>query len=121
MAQREVKRYSLVFKKQVVAEYEAGASISSLMKRYGIRGKQTISRWIAKYSQSGVRHKMTEVIDPHAQAELEALKDRVADLESLVAQLSLDKLMLESSLKVAEKALGYEVKKSPEPRSSNRR
>jgi hypothetical protein len=34
-------------------------------------------------------------------------------LEQLVAQLSLDKFMLESTLAVAEEELGYEVKKKP--------
>ena len=55
MAHQEIKRYSLPFKKQVVQEYEAGASISSLQRKYGIGGNQTIRNWITKYSQKESR------------------------------------------------------------------
>jgi transposase-like protein len=112
MAEREYKRYSLTFKKQVVQEYEAGASVPSLMRKYGITGKQTIRNWIKKHSEKGSRTAMKEITDPRTQAELEALKEKVDTLEQLVSQLSLDKFMLESCLKVAERELGYEVKKS---------
>jgi transposase-like protein len=112
MAQREIKRYSLTFKKQVVREYEAGASVPSLMRKYGITGNQTIRNWIRLHSEKGSRTAMKEITDPQTQAELEALKEKVEALEQLVSQLSLDKFMLESCLKVAERELGYEVKKS---------
>lgn len=112
MAQREIKRYSLTFKKQVVREYEAGASVPSLMRKYGITGKQTIRNWIKLHSQKGSRTAMKEITDPQVQAELEAQKEKIDALEQLVSQLSLDKFMLESCLKVAERELGYEVKKS---------
>jgi transposase-like protein len=112
MAQREIKRYSLTFKKQVVREYEAGASVPSLMRKYGITGNQTIRNWIKRHSEKGSRTAMKGITDPQTQAELEVLKDKVEALEQLVSQLSLDKFMLESCLKVAERELGYEVKKS---------
>ena len=112
MAQREIKRYSLTFKKQVVREYEAGASVPSLMRKYGITGNQTIRNWIKIHSEKGSRATMKEITDPQTQAELEALQEKVDALEQLVSQLSLDKFMLESCLKVAERELGYEVKKS---------
>jgi transposase-like protein len=112
MAQRGIKRYSLTFKKQVVREYEAGASVPSLMRKYGITGNQTIRNWIKLHSEKGSRTTMKEITDPQTQAELEALKEKVDALEQLVSQLSLDKFMLESCLKVAERELGYEVKKS---------
>jgi len=112
MVQREIKRYSLTFKKQVVREYEAGASVPSLMRKYGITGNQTIRNWIKLHSEKGSRTAMTEITDPRAQAELASLQEKVDALEQLVSQLSLDKFMLESCLKVAERELGYEVKKS---------
>jgi transposase-like protein len=106
MVQREYKRYSLTFKKQVVREYEAGASVSSLMRKYGITGNQTIRNWIKLHREKGSRTAMTEITDAQAQAELEALKEKVDTLEQLVSRLSLDKFMLESCLKVAERELG---------------
>ncbi len=55
---------------------------------------------------------MKQITDPHVQAEMETLKNKVESMEKLIAQLSLDKFMLESCLKVAERELGYEVKKA---------
>ena len=62
MTERVIKRYSMAFKKQVVQEYEAGASIEGLRRKYGISGKQTVRNWINQYGRTGVRHRMT-VID----------------------------------------------------------
>jgi transposase-like protein len=67
MAPREIKRYSLTFKRQVVREYEAGASVPSLMRKYGITGNQTIRNWIKIHSEKGSRIAMTEITDPRAQ------------------------------------------------------
>jgi len=112
MAKKEIKRYSLTFKQQVVQEYEAGETVTSLMRKYGITGNQTIRTWISQYSRKGNSAPMKQITDPHVQAEMETLKNKVESMEKLIAQLSLDKFMLESCLKVAERELGYEVKKS---------
>jgi transposase-like protein len=45
---KTIKRYSDAFRRQVVAEYEAGSSIAQLQKKYGITGGQTIQAWIKK-------------------------------------------------------------------------
>jgi len=119
MAENTIKRYSLTFKQQVVREYEGGASVAELMRKYGIGGKQTIRTWIQHHSRKGRRTVTKEINDP--QAEVETLKEKVASMEKLVAQLSLDKFMLESCLKVAERELGYEVKKSDATKRSNKR
>jgi hypothetical protein len=47
-----------------------------------------------------------------------ALEDRVRELETAVAQLTLEKIVLESSLAEAEKLLGMDVKKNDVPPSS---
>jgi transposase-like protein len=121
MTERIVKRYSMAFKRQVVQEYEAGASMEGLRRKYGISGKQTVRNWIDQYGRTGVRHQIMEIEDADVQAEKQVLQARIANLEKLVAQLSLDKLMLESTLVVAEKELGYPVKKKRAPKSSRKR
>ena len=121
MAERIIKRYSMAFKKQVVQEYEAGASIEGLRRKYGISGKQTVRNWINQYGRTGVRHQMIAIDDADVRAENQVLQERIANLEKLVAQLSLDKLMLESTLTVAEKELGYAVKKKRATKSSRKR
>jgi transposase-like protein len=121
MTERVIKRYSMAFKKQVVQEYEAGASIEGLRRKYGISGKQTIRNWIDQYGQTGVRHQIMVIDEADVQAQNQVLQERIANLEKLVAQLSLDKLMLESSLAVAEQELGYAVKKKQVTKSSRKR
>ena len=121
MTERVIKRYSMAFKKQVVQEYEAGASIEGLRRKYGISGKQTVRNWIDQYGQTGVRHQMMVIDAADVQAQNQVLQERIANLEKLVAQLSLDKLMLESSLAVAEQELGYAVKKKQATKSSRKR
>ena len=116
MEKQVVKRYSLAFKKQVVKEYEEGASLTELQKKYGIKGSMTIKRWVDQYSKEGVRHKLMVIQRPEEQEEVKYLRDRNAQLEKVVAQLTLDKVMLESTLKVAEGKLGVELKKSIEVR-----
>lgn len=113
-----IKRYSVAFKKQVVKEYEAGHSASSLQRRYGFSNPHMVVKWVNKYGREGVRHKLMVVQTPQEQERIKELEARIAELEKLAAQLSLDKFMLECSLAVAEKELGHEVKKkSPTPSS----
>lgn len=117
-----VKRYSLAFKKQVVDEYEAGASATSLRKKYGLSNTHLVVKWVEKFSREGVRHKLMVIQTPEEQKREKELAARVAELEKLVAQLSLDKFMLESSLAVAEEQLGQTVKKKrPTPSSTKRK
>lgn len=52
--------------------------------------------------------------------EVEVLQERIAALEKLVAQLALDKLMLESTVTVLEQR-SEPVKKKNDTRSSTRR
>lgn len=118
MGEKVIKRYSMAFKKQVVQEYEQGAEIVALQRKYGISNGPTVTRWIKQYSRAGVRHKLMHIQQPEEQEQLKALQQRIAKLEKLVAQLSLDKFMLESSLAVAEEQLGYELKKKSVAKSS---
>ena len=91
MVEKIIKRYSMAFKKQVVQEYEQGAAITALHRKYGIPPGSTIKRWITQYSREGVRHKMIHIQRPEEQEQVKELQARVAELEKLVAQLSLDR------------------------------
>lgn len=114
-----VIRYSEAFKRQVVREYEAGVSAYRLGAKYGIKGKSTISSWVKKYGREGSRHELMVIQKPEEREEVQALKARIKQLESALAQTMLDKLMLESLLETIEAEEGIEVKKNiVRPRSS---
>ena len=107
-----VKRYSEAFKLQVVREYEGGRSLYELGEKYGIGGGNTIRSWVEKYGREGVRHKLLVIQSPEEQQQVKRLQARNDQLEKLVAQLLLDKVMLETTLKVAEEQVGVDLKKS---------
>ena len=106
-----IKRYSEAFKQQVVREYEGGGSIHGLSEKYGIHGGNTIRGWLKKYAREGIRHKLLLIQSPEEQEQVKQLKSRTSQLEKLVAQLMLDKVMLETTLQVAEAQLGVDFKK----------
>ena len=112
MKKETVRRYSLAFKQQVVREYEAGASIYSLRDKYGIGSHLTAQRWIERYGRSGYRSELVVIQTVEDQQGLKALKRRVAELESALAQSTLDNRMLEATLTVASEALSLDLKKN---------
>ena len=112
-----IRRYSEAFKKQVVREYEGGASAGSLREKYGIKGRSTINTWVKKYGREGSRYKLMVIQKPEEQNRVKELEKRVQELEKALAQVMLDKLMLESLVEVIEEEEGLEVKKNIAPRS----
>lgn len=112
MKKETVRRYSLAFKQQVVRKYEAGASIYSLRDKYGIGSHLTVQQWIERYGRSGYRAELVVIQTVEDQQGLKALKRRVAELESALAQSTLDNRLLEATLTVASEALRLDLKKN---------
>ncbi|MCB0198102.1 MAG: transposase, partial [Anaerolineae bacterium] len=81
-----VIRYSEAFKREVVREYEAGASAVQLRRKYGIKGGSTVSRWVKQYGREGSRYELMVIQKPEEQAEVKRLQERVKQLESALAQ-----------------------------------
>ena len=112
MKKRVMKRYSEAFKRQVVSEYEAGHSVFTLQRKYGITGNGTIERWVKQYAHASLRHELVVIQRGDERERQRAMETRVRELETAVAQLTLEKIVLETSLVEAEKLLGFEVKKN---------
>ena len=117
MDERYIKRYSEAFKKTVVREYEAGESIEQLRRRYGIGGTSTVQRWIKNYGVAGLRHEVVVMQRADEQQREKLLEARVKELEVALAQLTLDKMMLETTLEVAGEMYGADIKKKCAPKS----
>jgi transposase-like protein len=114
-----IKRYSEAFKKTVVKEYETGETVEALRQRYGIGGGSTIQRWVKKYGVAGLRHEVIIMQRADEQQREKLLEARVKELEAALAQLTLDKLMLETTLEVAGELYGEDFKKKYAPKSLN--
>ena len=94
--QKTIKRYSDAFRRQVVAEYEDGATISQLQKKYGITGGQTIQTWIKKYAREGLRHDLVRIQIADEINRIKELEDQVQELEQALGKVMLDRIKLES-------------------------
>ena len=94
MGRETIKRYSIAFKKHVVSEYESGDTLYELKKRYGITGATTINKWVERYGREGPRHKLMVIQQPEEQNRVRELEEKIKHLESVVAQLSIDKFLV---------------------------
>jgi len=65
-----------------------------------------------------LRHELVVIQRADEREHQKALEARIRELETAVAQLTLEKIVLESSLTEAEQLLGMEVKKNDVPPSS---
>jgi transposase-like protein len=91
---KPVIRYSEAFKIKLVAKIEReGLSFGEARRKYGIRGCDTVSRWVRRYG-NGSRGKIIRVETPEQIDEVKRLKERVKRLESLLADANID-LVLE--------------------------
>jgi transposase-like protein len=106
------KRYGEAFKQQVVKEYEAGASVNSLQKKYDIRGSATIAGWIKKYARDGFRHEMIQIQTTEDIQRIKTLEDKIQELEQALGKIMLEKLKLESTVEELEESYGVEIKKT---------
>ncbi len=116
---KTIKRYSEAFKMEVVAEYEAGANVFSLQKKYGIVGGQTIQGWIKKYATQGYRTEVIRIQKAEEADRVRELEKQVKELEQALGKMLLEKLKLESILEVLQENESDVVKKNAPPSSSN--
>ena len=112
MQKETVRRYSQAFKQQAVGEYESGASIYSLMQKYGIGGHKTVQNWIKKYGSAGIRNELVVIQTVDDQLEVKAMKKRMAKLESALAETVLENRMLGTTIDVASQSLGIDIKQN---------
>ena len=121
MAKQVYKRYSEAFRIQVVREYEqAGMSLTKLHQRYGV-SIHTLKKWIAKYSTQGLRYNLMTIQTPEERDRVKELEAENARLKLLVADLTLEKAILESTIAVIEETYGIDAKKNEQTSSNGRR
>lgn len=112
-----IRRYSQAFKQQVVQEYEAGASIYSLRQKYNIGSTKTVKQWIAQYSREGYRKELVIIQGPEDQASFKAMKRRISELETALAESVLENRLLQTTVSIASEQLGIDLKKNFGPPS----
>jgi transposase-like protein len=120
MAKTKVyKRYSESFKRQVVAEYEEGASPATLCRKYGIGSANSVRTWVKKYAAESVRYETVHVQTPDEADQLRQLERERDLLQRAVADLTVENLLLEGQLRVYQETCGEAPLKKNEPASSS--
>ena len=103
-------RYSEAFKNQVLQEIESGAlNFTTARQKYGIRGVQTIQSWAKKYGSFGILPKIIRVESPNERDQIKALKDQIKQLKNALADVTLDRVIAESTLEVICEQRGLDV------------
>ena len=113
-----IKRYSEAFKRQVVREYEDGATITALRRKYGIKGACTIQRWIRIYGQDGLRHHLMHIQSPEEADQVRKLQQEIQRLQEALAQTMLEKIAAEKTLALYQETFGTDLAKKNGPGSS---
>lgn len=102
---RPAVRYSESFKLEIVRELERElAPVEQVRRKYGI-GQRTIQHWIAKYG-NGTRGKVIRVDTPKTIDETRQLKQRIRQLESALADASVDLALEKAYTRIACKRAG---------------
>jgi transposase len=108
--QRVIKKYSSAFKLKVVNEIESGKlSIYQAQEIYDIGGGGTISRWIKNLGKNHLLSKIVRIEMKDENDKLKELKDRVRQLEKLLANKELDGLMNEAFLELLAEDHGVDL------------
>ncbi len=99
-------RYSEAFKMEVVRELEDNdLPFDHAKRKYGIRGNDTIRRWVGKYG-NGSRGKVIRVQRPEEIDEMKRLKERVRRLETALADANVDLALERAYTRLACKRAG---------------
>lgn len=117
--QKTTLRYSISFKQKVVQEIEEeGLSFSQAARRYGIRGGQTLQKWVLTFGKNHLLNKIVRV-------EMKGEKDRVKELEAEIKKLKialadavLAKDALETLVEIVDEHYQTDVKKNLGPQQS---
>ena len=106
-------RYSESFKLHVISEIESGhLTIYGARRRYGIRGGETIQKWLRIYGKNHLLGKVLRVESPEEKDRIKELEAKVRELESALAHSQVKLFAYESLVDVAEKHYKADFKKN---------
>jgi transposase len=109
---RQSVSYSISFKQQVVQEVEQGASKGSVRRKYGIRGGETINKWLRKFGKHHLINQTIRVETMEEKDRVKALEKEVQRLKMALADAFLAQRSLETVIDEANKLYGTDLKKN---------
>ena len=107
---RQVVRYSESFKITLINEIESGKlTIHESRIKYGIKGGDTIHRWIKKMGKNHLLCKKVIIQTLKEMDQKKILQQRVNELEKALAQTQMSFLKSESYLEIACQQMGIDL------------
>jgi len=96
-------RYSEAFKQQVVDEIARGKFSSAYRARdaYGIKGRETVTKWIRKYGRDDLLPKCIRIETMEEKDQLKEARKRIKDLEAALADAHIDQCLEHAFLEIA--------------------
>lgn len=105
-------RYSNCFKEKVVQEVSQGESLSSVSRKYGIKGSNTVRKWLLKYGRLELLSELTYVKMRTEEDKLKQLELENKRLKIALADATLAKDVLESLIDIVDEHYQTDVKKN---------
>lgn len=106
-------RYSEAFKRKVVQDIITGIySANKAREVYDIGGKMTIYKWLDQYGIPTKFNKQEAKMKKQKGQNITDLQARVRLLEQVVADLSLEKKILETTIDIANQTYNLDLKKN---------
>ena len=111
MKQKIVTRYSICFKRQVIADLESGRfeSIAEAQRHYGIAGVSTVQKWLRKFGKNHLAPKVIRVQKPNEKDQIQQLKQQIAQLQQALGQTQAENVVNREFLKIACEDLGCDI------------
>jgi transposase len=110
--QKIIVRYSISFKQKVVREIEEeGLTVQVAARRYGIKGGETISKWIKKFGRYHLLSKMIRIETMDEKDRIKQLEEENKKLKIALADSMMEKRCLEVVIEEADKAYEIGLKK----------
>ena len=104
-------RYSDAFKLKVVQDIEKGKlTISEARRLYEINGTNTVYRWLRKYGKNDLIQKVVRIEMKDEKSQLKKKDERIRELESVIASLTLHNLCLQNYVDVVNENISEEEK-----------
>jgi transposase-like protein len=112
---RQVTRYSNCFKRTVVEAIEReGLGIGECRRRYGIKGGETIQKWLRTFGKKELLNKVVMVQTLEERDELKRLREEVKRLKIAYADLAIEHKIDQKVIEIADELYGTELKKKYE-------
>ena len=104
-------RYSVAFKRQVVADLESGRfrSIEQARRHYGIGGSMTVRRWLELFGKNHLLPKVVRVEKPNEACRIRQFQQEIRQLKHALGETQLRNVLNESFLEIACEQLGQDV------------